>query len=429
MAKLVLSSGGNVLNHYFIEKPRLVIGRDAQSDVIIDDALVGAQHAAIITVGEDQIIDGLDGSYGTFVNGKRVSRQILRHRDVIEFGAFSLCYLNSKAAQESEFDRTMIIAALPRQSGVTASAAPSAERGAPALATRAANVRFPSGRIRRLDGSLVPPVVELDRVVSLVGTPGTALAVITRRPRGYFITHVEGTRRARLNGRPIDEESRPLRGGDVIEAADQQFEFLLDQPVMPAELPPLASAGQQTLGTRTDSITLSRFACLLPKLDEFVRRVLFRHQKRLDGSFRRGSAADLDAKVALITLPRGGHRERRRRFEQCEDTLAILFAAGRQPDPPRPCQAGEESDAAFTRNAHDCVRPDGRTLVAHIFIPTVFQADLTAFVSLALVAWLTVSFAKAAKLAFALSLLSRRVSYQICPALSQALPPMAVAAR
>jgi predicted component of type VI protein secretion system len=147
MAKLVLSCGGSVLNSYFIEKPRLTIGRDEQNDVVINDPVVASEHAAIITAGADQIIDGLDSETGTFVNGKRISRQILQHRDVIEFGAYSLCYINSKAAQDKEFDRTMIIAALPMQVG---SAAP-AESAAPA--SRTVNVRFPSGRIRNLDDS------------------------------------------------------------------------------------------------------------------------------------------------------------------------------------------------------------------------------------------------------------------------------------
>jgi pSer/pThr/pTyr-binding forkhead associated (FHA) protein len=224
MAKLVLSCGGSVLNNYFIEKPRVTIGRDLQNDIVIDDAVVGSEHAAIITVGADQIIDGLESVYGTFVNGKPISRQILQHRDVIEFGAHSLCYINSRAAQEKEFDRTMVIAALPVQAG----SATSSERTAPA--SRTVNVRFPNGRIRNLNASAAP--VELNRVVTLVGTPGSMLAVITRRPHGYFLSHVEGKYRARLNGRPVGEKPLSLRSGDVIKVAGERFEFLLD--IVPA---------------------------------------------------------------------------------------------------------------------------------------------------------------------------------------------------
>jgi pSer/pThr/pTyr-binding forkhead associated (FHA) protein len=245
MAKLVLSCGGSVLDNHFIEKSRVAIGRAATNDLVVDDPQVAATHAAIITVGEDQILEGLDAELGTFVNGKRITRHILQHRDVIELGAFSLRYLNSRAAKDSDLDRTMIIAALPRQAAADSPAAAPGERAMTAL--RQANVRFPSGRLRRLFSASMPPVVELDRVVTMIGIVGITRAVVTRRPHGFFLTHVEGARRTRLNGAPIGEGARPLRTGDVIEAAGQQVEFVIDtatdeektQPaaMVPAELP------------------------------------------------------------------------------------------------------------------------------------------------------------------------------------------------
>ncbi len=226
MAKLVLSSDGTVLNSYFIEREPMTIGRGADNDVVIDDPGVAGRHAVIITVGEDQIIEDMGSPAGTFVNGARIARQILQHRDIVEFGAFNLCYLNSRAAAQPDFDRTMIIAALPRQVGNAAPATPPANDAAPAA--RAVKVRFPSGRILRQVSSGTPEVVELNRVVTLVGTAGKQLAVITRRPQGYFVTHVEGRRHAHLNRRPIGDGPHALCHGDVIEVVGERFEFQLD---------------------------------------------------------------------------------------------------------------------------------------------------------------------------------------------------------
>lgn len=221
MAKLVLSSGGAAVNSYFIGDGRLVIGRAAGSDIVIDDPAVGAEHAAILAVGEDHIIEDLGSTGGTFVNGTRVSRRILQHRDVVEFGAFSLCYLNSKtAAAQSDFDRTMLIAALPKAPAGESQAAPPE-----ILPARAVSVHFPSGR---LAAESPPGIIELDRVVTLVGAPGEQLAVIARRPQGYFLTHVEGAQ-ASLNGRPIGAGPQLLSDGDVIEAADRRLQFHLDR--------------------------------------------------------------------------------------------------------------------------------------------------------------------------------------------------------
>jgi hypothetical protein len=97
-------------------------------------------------------------------------------------------------------------------------------------AARAASVRFPGGRILRRAGGPDSGSVELDRVVTMVGVPGKQLAVITRRPQGFFLTHVEGASAASVNRRSIGRDSQAvqLRNGDVIEVAGQRYEFRLD---------------------------------------------------------------------------------------------------------------------------------------------------------------------------------------------------------
>ena len=77
-------------------------------------------------------------------------------------------------------------------------------------------------------GSRAGSVIELDRVVATFGKSGNQLAVVTRRPHGYFITHVEGRRFPRVNRRSVGKEARMLHNGDVIEVADEKLEFLLD---------------------------------------------------------------------------------------------------------------------------------------------------------------------------------------------------------
>jgi len=79
-----------------------------------------------------------------------------------------------------------------------------------------------------LTGVRAGSTVELDRVVATFGKAGRQLAVVTRRPQGYFITHVEGRRYPRVNRQSIGTEPHPLRNGDVIDVADESLEFLLD---------------------------------------------------------------------------------------------------------------------------------------------------------------------------------------------------------
>ncbi len=223
MAKLVLSSGGTVVFQCFVDRQRLGVGRDPANQIVVEDPWVSREHAAILAVGNDHILEDLSSANGTVVNGQRMSRRILQHGDVVELGAFHLRYLNPKAA-EDELDRTMLIEGI-----AAAQIAVPAERDAPAVPrTRATRIKFPRGRAYMMSGPRAGTTIELDRVVARFGKPGRRSAVVVRRPHGYVLAHVEGLRAPRVNGQPAGKEPRPINAGDVIEVADERFRLVMD---------------------------------------------------------------------------------------------------------------------------------------------------------------------------------------------------------
>jgi FHA domain-containing protein len=226
MAKLVLSSGGSILYQCFLDKERVKVGREPRNQVVIDDPGVDAEHAVVVTVGNDHIIEDLQSVNGTFVNGTRVFRHIFQHGDVVQFGAFFLRYMNPKASGEMDLDRTMLITGL--HGDIPPSEAGLSPQEARVPAARVVNVRFPKGRVRVVAGERAGDMIELDSVVTTIGRADDRLAVIARRPHGFFISHVEGRHYARVNGQSIGKEARLLRQSDIIEVADQRLEFLLD---------------------------------------------------------------------------------------------------------------------------------------------------------------------------------------------------------
>ena len=228
MAKLVLSRGGSVLYQCFLDKDRVGVGRDAHNHVVVDDSAVGGEHAQIIPIGNDHILEDLRTASGTFVNGNRVDRHILQHGDVIELGSFYLRYLNPRMSSAIDLERTMLIAGLYRATDDAGN-----EPGPPPAegrvrSARPGRVRLPKGRVKILAGKRAGSIVELDRVVATLGERGDRLAVLTRRPHGYFITHVEGRRYPRVNGQSVGKETRMLQSGDIIEVADEKLEFLME---------------------------------------------------------------------------------------------------------------------------------------------------------------------------------------------------------
>lgn len=227
MAKLVLSRGGAILYQCLLDKERLTLGSEARNQIVIADPEVSPEQAAIMPVGNDHILEDLQSVNGTYVNGKRVVRYILQHGDVIELGAYYLRYLNPRASAGIDLERTMLIEGLQRsgENGADAPTAPSAE--SPLPSARLAKIRFPKGRMRVIAGSRSGLTIVLDRVVATLGQPGEQLAVVTRRPQGYFITHVDGRRYPRVNDRSIGKDARMLRNGDVIEVAGEKLEFFV----------------------------------------------------------------------------------------------------------------------------------------------------------------------------------------------------------
>jgi len=228
MAKLVLSRDGSVLYQCFLDKDRISVGREAHNHIVVDDPAVAGEHAQIIPVGNDHILEDLRTATGTIVNGNRVDRHILQHGDVIELGGFYLRYLNPRVSGTVDLERTMLIAGLHSAAGDAGnkSGPPTAE--ARVRSARAGKVRFPMGRVKVLGRDRSSTVVELDRVVTMFGEHGDGLAVLTRRPQGYFVTHVEGRRYPRVNGKSVGKEPRLLRSGDIIEVADEKLEFVTE---------------------------------------------------------------------------------------------------------------------------------------------------------------------------------------------------------
>ena len=81
--------------------------------------------------------------------------------------------------------------------------------------------------IQILTGTSAGKELELTKNLTTLGKPGVQIAVITRRPHGYFLTHVEGVNYPVLNGRQLDAQAQQLNDHDVIELAGVKMEFFL----------------------------------------------------------------------------------------------------------------------------------------------------------------------------------------------------------
>ncbi len=230
MAKLVLSMNGSVLGNYFLEKERFTIGRKPVCDIHINDQGVSKEHAVILTVGNDQILEDMESTNGTHVNGQVVKRQILQNGDVIEVGRYRLKYVNQKAMPDMDFDKTLMIPAFDRTKLKVVGEDNVGEDTA-SISTAVSNARnvktvFPLGVVRGIGGGVMGCEIELVRAITPLGKIGGS-AIITRRPGGYFITHVAGKKYPIVNGKSIGTQPYALDNLDQIEVGMDKLQFHL----------------------------------------------------------------------------------------------------------------------------------------------------------------------------------------------------------
>jgi len=262
MAKMILSMDGLVLKEIPLTKERMTIGRKAHNDIQIDNLAISGEHAAIVTILNDSFLEDLNSTNGTLVNGQPIKKHFLKNNDVVELGKYKLKYIAEQAAHAADgadFEKTMVLRpnmvrpapapaaeAAPAAASVPAPAAAAPAAAAPAAAveksfgdthagmpaaavpaTAAPAPQQQAAAIQILNGANAGRELELTKTLTTLGKPGTQVAVIARRPHGYFITHVEGAQFPVINGKMIDAQAHQLADHDVIEIAGVKMEFFL----------------------------------------------------------------------------------------------------------------------------------------------------------------------------------------------------------
>ncbi|MFY9260836.1 MAG: FHA domain-containing protein [Gallionella sp.] len=241
-ARLILSLNGAVLGEYPLDKERVTIGRKPSNDIVIENLAVSGEHAVVITLLNDSFLEDLDSTNGVIVNGFEVKKHYLLHHDIIEIGRHTLLYINDQQKPLDDIEKTVMVrpAAKPHivsaetkvsEHDTTAPLSPTPKES-PAVNTHLntlvqPSVLHPVAVIQILTGPNTGKELELTKSLTTLGKPGVQVAVLTRRPHGFFITHVEGGNFPLVNGRPLKDQPHLLQDHDVIELAGIKMEFYL----------------------------------------------------------------------------------------------------------------------------------------------------------------------------------------------------------
>ncbi len=193
MAKIILSLDDSILKELILSKETTKIGRHSHNDLVIENRAVSGEHALIVMRGQDAILEDLNSTNGTLVNGQPIKKHYLQDKDVLELAKYRILFLSEKKP-----------VAVKKQEAVLA---------------------IGSASIKILTGSNAGKQLMLSKPLTTIGKPGVQVAVIAQRADGYYLTHVEGAVEPRINGISIGSEAQLLLDGDVIDVSGIQMGF------------------------------------------------------------------------------------------------------------------------------------------------------------------------------------------------------------
>lgn len=234
MPFLILKYQGKMIRQYTVEYGRpLSIGRNEKNDVIIGNLAVSGFHARVEFHENNVVVSDLDSKNGTFVNGKRVEKTLLANGDEVSIGKHQLLFSESRA--DVTFHETPLTDHKASSLDVT-------------MAIDTSDLK--NGRQKGLQGISVKPLpilvfkkggkgrIELGNRYTRMGTArsnevvvkgflmGKRAATVVRREDGYYINHVSGLIKPRLNGVKVGKEPVKLTHGDMVSLGASNLRFL-----------------------------------------------------------------------------------------------------------------------------------------------------------------------------------------------------------
>ena len=212
MDKVVVLKEGVVLNEIELVKKQLVIGRDAKNDIRLDDASVSRRHAMLTSAIGEYFVEDLGSTNGSLLNDSAITKHILKSGDLLQLGNFVLRFERSGVVGSDvtyDFDKTQVIRP---------------PKAKPARAPR--KVAPKTAILRFFRGPKKGQSEKIQRSFYTLGKPGGEVAVIARRPQGFYLLRIGQHSSPIINSKRMDSAAGvKLNEGDMVEVGDNLVEI------------------------------------------------------------------------------------------------------------------------------------------------------------------------------------------------------------
>ncbi len=260
MAKLFLKFEDRVLQELLLTGRVVTIGRQPDNHVRIDNPAVSGHHAKVYAEGDHYVLEDAESFNGTYVNGQRISKVVLKDGDSATIGKHTIEFrvaaqfgiLDSSVqvpkVKLPQLDRTAFLDTAQAKEMLAQAAAAAAAAGPNAIqrigiaqsqspVNRAPAVHQTIGTLTIVKGRTDQKHYVLTSKLTLIGrskmagirlkrwfTPNV-VASIYRAEDGYFIAPSADKFKVRVNDTVVEGGQKQIDAGDVIEVAGIQALF------------------------------------------------------------------------------------------------------------------------------------------------------------------------------------------------------------
>jgi pSer/pThr/pTyr-binding forkhead associated (FHA) protein len=267
MAELFLKFEDRVLQELLLSGGTVTIGRQPDNVFCIDNPAVSGHHAKVYSEGDQYVIEDAESFNGTYVNGQRISKAVLKDGDNVTIGKHTFEFRDEvrpiaapygtvDAAVDGQLpkvappqlDCTMVLDTAKAKE-MLAKAAAAASSAGPFAVQRIGIAQSQSPvnttlAVHQIIGTLTIVKGRTDRQryvltskLTLIGKSRMAgirlkrwfaprvAALIYRAEDGYFIVASEHKVKIKVNDTVVEGGQKQLQAGDVIEVADIKAVF------------------------------------------------------------------------------------------------------------------------------------------------------------------------------------------------------------
>jgi pSer/pThr/pTyr-binding forkhead associated (FHA) protein len=227
MFRVTLMLGGNVVRKYPFDKEKVVVGRDADCEISINNVAVSRRHASIEKRGDQYILEDMHSGNGTFFNEEKIVSHPLANGDTFVIGKYSLTFeligdveeqVRDTIRKAGGEDATFRLDRKELDKLISKAGKPG-EGGKGTLTPAAGGAPIPLNRAFHFAGSASDCTIPASGFMV-----APRIAIFVRDEGGMRLIRVGGKMgKLLVNGQAVD--TRILREGDTIEVCGAKFSY------------------------------------------------------------------------------------------------------------------------------------------------------------------------------------------------------------